>query len=753
MATLVTTPVLEPPKLNSPLEPPREPQQQPPRPLLKAYESFLIPVLALFALGNALAYVLPEMPFARPTVALPLMMVLLGLVCVAAGQPEHAWRVRLSLWLVVLLGGMLNYDTRHFVPGADDIGRQAPLMRAEISGTVESTAVRNRLIVQVSELNKRKISGKVLVYLPPETEPLAAGTRLLITGELKKPFRGSIPGAFDQESYLAGQHITAVLKKPWRIIALETSMQPHFVLQRITDDIKNQVAGVFSRSLPSPQSQLLGGIVLGDKAIPVDPETRKAFTDTGLVHILAASGMNVGIIAGAAFWLMTLLKLPFRLKIGITMLAVAFYSLLTGLPPSIQRAAAMLELALLLKLLNRELSSVFLLGVATVLLITLNPDTITSIGFQFSVLTTFGLLAMVPPLQDKLGYYTTRWLAGLLLVPMVAQLWIWPLSVYYFNQFPLHTVPLNILALALIGPLTVLGFSAGLISLVSPLLGEWIGMLARPFLDLLLLLVHWGNGMHWAKWQMASPPGWLIGLCYVQLLVILGLLYRWQSRSLRQKAVLGLLPLALSLGLLTFSQVQARQDNAIDILPLSFKRYAYLIYPASTRSVLAVVPPELSYFEGRALADYFRHRHITRLQGIIPFGSAPEAEEQEASSAGWKAAFSHVTVDSLFHASGTLPAWIREVSENAHVKRFPASGGQLALGDLRLYSTPDGVRLQTSKTCLLEVSARYEAHSECSIQSVRTSTESRIYLENERLDDDAYHLVQHGNSLQLFTHW
>ncbi len=490
---------------------------------------------------------------------------------------------------------------------------------------------------------------------------------------------------------------------------------------------------------------MLGGLVLGDRAIPVDRDTRQAFIQTGLVHVLAASGMNVGIIAGAVLWLLTLSKLPYRARIGIAMLAVAFYSLLTGLPPSIQRAATMLEIALFLKLLNRELSPIFLLCVASILLVLLNPENIGSIGFQFSVLTTFGLITMVSPLQEWLGYYITRWLAAILLVPIVAQLWIWPLSVFYFNQFPVHTVPLNILALCLITPLTLIGFTAGVISLIIPILAEWLSMLARPFLDLLLLLVQWGQTMQWAQWSLPSPSGWLLTACYTQLFMMLALFYPLQKWSRSKKAIVGLLPTLIILIGLTIEHQQAQNQTTIDLLPLSFKREAYIIHPANHQAPLALLPAGMSYFEARAVADYLKHRHLTKLSTVLLL---PDVEPPTQ----LRVALRQTKIDILIHPPDAAPS----IDLNAQLQTYPEGGASLTLGGLSVEGRLPALRIISGTSakkqhCLLSLETRYQSNSACAIQSVNESTGTRLFAQDTHLDTrNYYHLVQDGKRLLVY---
>lgn len=717
-----------------------------PKKLLQRFEDFLVPALVLFLVGNALAYALPDLAFAQWNVGLPLILVFMGIIFCGINKPESRLLVRLDLWMILLIAGSLHFANRQFMPGPTDVSRQAPAQQAQVMGTVVAETSQNRLVIEVSQVNNEKATGRLLAYMP-NGEQMEAGTRVLMDGELALPFESKVPGAFNQAEYLKSQHITALLKHPSRIIGFESSSQPKYVLQRLTDQMKRQVSETFSKSLPSPQAEVLGGIVLGDKAIPVDKQTRQAFIQTGLIHVLAASGMNVGIIAGAALWLLSLLKVPYRTRLMVAMVAVAFYSLLTGLPPSIQRAATMLELALFLKLLNRELSPVFLLCVTSALLVLVNPENVSSIGFQFSVLTTFGLLTMVPPLQEALGYYITRWAAGLILVPLIAQLWIWPLSVSYFNQFPIHTVPLNIVALLMVTPLTIIGFTAGLISLLIPALGGALSWVAKPFLDGLLWMVNLGSGMTWAQWSLPSPEPWMIAGLYLFLLSTLAVTYRFQSWSLQRKSLLGLVPVVMLLGGLCVENSVAQNHTGIDLVPLSSRREAILIQPAQANQTLLVLPQALGYYEARALADYLRHRHITQVGAVLLL---PEESGQVVRDNSLKTAFDHVDIDNLF--SFALEALPKGLSAS-HLRRYPMVGGRLDVGSLALVGRAASLKIVEGKQCLVSVSQQApEAADEaaCGIQVLMGSNGSRFFPQQDLNADRFYHIVHEGQELIIY---
>lgn len=722
-----------------------KPDRRPaPKKLLARFEEFLIPALILFLIGNALAFALPNLAFARYEVGLPLCIVFLGILIYGIKQ-NQGWAIRLNLWLIILIAGSLHFHYRHFAPTQSDISNFAPLHRAEIMGTILAQPAKNRVVIQVSQLNGGKVTGQIQASLPRDNrgEAIAAGTRVLIDGELALPFQSQVPGAFNQSAYLSSQHITAILKRPSRMIAFESSNQPRYVLQRTTDALKQRISDTFAKSLPSPQSEILGGIVLGDKAIPVDKNTKQAFIQTGLIHLLAASGMNVGIIAGSILWLMSLLKVPYRQRIGITMGAVAFYSLLTGLPPSIQRATVMLEIALGLKLLNRELSPVFLLCIASTLLVAFNPESISSIGFQFSVLTTFGLLTMVAPLQEALGYYITRWLAGLILIPAVAQLWVWPLSVAYFNQFPIHTVPLNILALVLVSPLTMIGFIAGVLSLIHPSLGSGFSLLATPFLNGLLGLVQWGNGMGWAQWTLPSPAPWQIMALYMALFAITLLLYRFKAWSFQQKILAGLLPIALILGGTCIAASQSRAQTRLALLPLSYRHEAVLIQPGNSANAnLLITPQNLSYFEAKALNDYFRHNQINEIGALILLPGGLLSDNGNLKTAFKKTRINLLVAQNILDLPETFKAEL--------YRSFPKQGAQIQAGTLQIRGALSQLKVIENRFCLLSIQNTTQAAAGCGVQVVSQSSGTRLLAPVPLEAQQFYQLAREGNTLKIY---
>ena len=145
------------------------------------------------------------------------------------------------------------------------------------------------------------------------------------------PFKAGNPSQFDYGNYLRNHNAYAEfyandVEKVDKISTFRAK-----VLQNI-NDYRENIINIHSKYLPSPYLEILGGIVFGDDAVSPPKEIKQSFVNSGLLHILAASGMNVAFIYGFFYWLMSLLRVPFRLRVVLGMLTVVIYSLMKDTP-------------------------------------------------------------------------------------------------------------------------------------------------------------------------------------------------------------------------------------------------------------------------------------------------------------------------------------------------------------------------------------------------------------------------------------
>lgn len=345
-----------------------------------------------------------------------------------------------------------------------------------------------------------------------------------IKGRLAIPFKAGNPSQFDYGNYLRNFNTYAVFygKEYEKIDGKISDLQK--LLQRI-NDYREKIISVHSEYLSSPNLEILGGIVFGDDAVSPPDNIKKSFINSGLLHILAASGMNVAFIFSFFFFFLSLLKVNYKANILFCMLTVGIYSLMTGLGASVIRATFMLLFVLVGKLIDRDAHSVSLLSFVAFLMLLYNPMFINDVGFQLSFVVTFGLLVMTPYLVRSKNRYL-NWIIGTVSVPIIAQLWVIPIQIFYFSNISLYSVFANIMSVPLLSVISFGGFVSSVLSVITPI-AHFVCMcfdfVLNPLITILVNISDfWGKLPH-ATFQTTHPQIYQILIYYMILLVITAL--------------------------------------------------------------------------------------------------------------------------------------------------------------------------------------------------------------------------------------
>jgi competence protein ComEC len=257
--------------------------------------------------------------------------------------------------------------------------------------------------------------------------------------------------------------------------------------------------------LPRDRRALVPALVDGDDA-GLDPGLSDDFKATGLTHLLAVSGTNLTLVVGFALLVARWLRVRGRWLYVVGAAGIVGFVLLARPEPSVLRAAAMGSVALLGMGANGADHGIRALGVATVVLLMVDPGLSSTAGFVLSVLATAGILLLAPAWRDGLGRWLPRWLAEAIAVPAAAQLACTPVVAAVSGQVSLVAVAANLLAAPAVGPATVLGLIGGLTDLVWPGLARvvatvagwcvwWIVVVAEHGASLPGAAVAWGSGV------------------------------------------------------------------------------------------------------------------------------------------------------------------------------------------------------------------------------------------------------------------
>lgn len=271
----------------------------------------------------------------------------------------------------------------------------------------------------------------VYLYTPATCGPLAMGQTLIAEGALQSL---SGPDGFVQYSYRQGIHFSLKVQD----FALQGRMQSFFTF---ASDCQQGAVSLFHRHFQQPTAGLLSALILGDKS-GLDSGDRASFATSGLSHVLAISGLHVGIIFSLLMGFMRQLPWGRRGHFLPSLLVLLFlwaYAVGCGFSPAIVRAVVLISLFQLAEVFQLQVRKINLLAIAAMCMLLIHPQWAFDAGFQLSFAATAAILTGAQWLESRIMdrfSQLPRNLASNLAVTMVAQAATAPLIVLHFGTFP-----------------------------------------------------------------------------------------------------------------------------------------------------------------------------------------------------------------------------------------------------------------------------------------------------------------------------
>lgn len=406
--------------------------------------------------------------------------------------------LRLDLILISLMcfsacySGAYWYKRSLPVPQNNDLFYYAPEKRISLEGTIISEPKVNENKVSfkfnsdlVTSPQIRLSAGTSIVTVYSSELKFKYGDKLKVDGKLSLPPDSPNPDEFSYRKYLNNDGIFTLItvNSAKSIEILERGTRKDF--QNFILETKEKLLSTFYKTMPLESATMVSSLVFGSKASPVSQEIQVNFTNLGLAHVLAASGMQISLIMVLGMFLTKKLRLNLLAGTLLTSLTIIFYMFLTGFPPSILRAG-LLNLIVLFIALKKETADTFkILLLVSIGLTVWSPLILFDIGFQFSVIATFALLYVSPVIVEKLEFLPPV-IAEIVAMILSAQVLVLPLQLFYFGQFSYLFLPANIIASIFVDLLTylaILTLTAGLlIPFLASILGKVLFILVSAFL-------------------------------------------------------------------------------------------------------------------------------------------------------------------------------------------------------------------------------------------------------------------------------
>lgn len=433
-------------------------------------------------------------------------------------------------WYLVFFFAFFNANLR--LKDADSLYQIAPqdgiIYGRIVSIPNQTSKDKIKFFFDVSKIEYNGISKKVnaktlvTVYTKGKTS-FNMGNTYKLKGKLRAPFEASNPSQFDYGKYLKNYNTFTLFYANNNDCKIQnTNLSFKWRFFQSLDNIRNDIILTHSKYLKSPNLELLGGIIFGDDAIAPPDDIKNSFKHSGLLHLLAASGMNVALIYGIWFFILSKLRAQFNLTVSSGIFVVIFYSFMTGLGPSVIRAAFMLIFVLLGKLIDRDAHSISLLSFVALLMLIYNPAYINDVGFQLSFLVTFGLLVMAPAIFEKTKAIP-GWLSGAVFVPVIAQIWVAPIQMYYFNSFSLYSIFANILTLPFVTIVSFGGFISAVLALIKPIASQVcfvFDLILNPMISIIVWISNYFANLPHSLLSTPQPTLFQIFIYYMFILLM-----------------------------------------------------------------------------------------------------------------------------------------------------------------------------------------------------------------------------------------
>ena len=453
-------------------------------------------------------------------------------------------RSRSSLWAPLLAAMAAGYLSlmpwlapRHgpdHVTCFRDSGRW--LVRARVVDRPIHRQGRTRFVVAVQALSRahtrHPVSGRIRLTVMGDVAP-NPGDIVSFRARLRSFHNFRNPGGFDYCRYMAFQRIHGSAWVRSDKLGIDPR-PPSRSAGHLIQDARRKLAQIIDATgnpWTADDKAVLKALVVGDRS-GIDDTLRQRFNRAGVGHLLAISGLHVGIVATLAFslfrWIFSFIPaLLWRgwgraWAAGATLFPVVAYGLLAGMSPSTQRAVIMVAVFLFSLMLGRSRDTLNTLAVAALIILIVFPPALFSISFQLSFAA---VLAIVVGMQ-RIGIHrdspgaplsrkTAKWLAGGALVSVLAVAGTMPVVLYYFNQTSLVGVAANLVLIPLVGFVAV---PMGLVCAVTSFFLEPVAILgfqmASAIVHVALMVIDGFAALPFAALLTVSPSVLEIGIYY-----------------------------------------------------------------------------------------------------------------------------------------------------------------------------------------------------------------------------------------------
>lgn len=364
-----------------------------------------------------------------------------------------------------------------------------------ISERLKPNKYSEKYYLKIHSIDNQEVFGKILLHVSKKEFPaqLKAGQQLYIRQQLQAVPKSFNPYQFDYAAYLEKQQVYHQLYlKPNRFrIGSEQHNFDYYVEQ-----YQNKLLNSFSiHGYSYTTDNIIKALLLGQRQ-DMDAEINQHYTDAGVIHILAISGLHIAILYAM---LLLFLKPLNRLKKGKLIqffVALGFlwsFAILSGLSASVVRSVVMFSFMSLGLYWNKSANMYNAMAVSMLLILLAKPNFLFDVGFQLSYAAVFAIV-WLQPLFQKYRFknnYIFNYCIDLVLISLIAQVGVLPISLYYFHQFPSLFLLANIVVIPLSSFILVYGIFILVLNFIWPTMAVLFGKFLSFSIELMNKYISW----------------------------------------------------------------------------------------------------------------------------------------------------------------------------------------------------------------------------------------------------------------------
>ena len=455
-----------------------------------------MPAVLLFA-GGILFQQLFNLPFTVTGIGLIVSTVLLW-----TSKREVFTRV---LVVALLMGGMARIGFSGLIQGE----------KAAVFGTLHNERV--ELIGEVAEVRIFEQSVRILlsirngaIHVYFDNHPgFSVGDKVTLSGQFQELKRPRNPGVFDYRSYYHRRDIWGSLYDP-EVTKFEASSS--WNMNIFFSRSREVVSDLFRDIIGGNAGALMSALIVGLRE-EIPNVIRQDFADTGVIHVLAVSGLHVGYVLIIILALVKIVRLPYRWQKWAVIFCLVLYALLTGGKPSVWRATLMASFYLLAKIVQRDGNLWNIIACTALVLLIINPYYIFDLGFQLSFAAVISIVFFYGYLEQSLPQRfrpsliendLLKGVSGLLLVSLSAQVGTLPFIWGFFGRIPIMGIFANVLIVPLVGVVVSIGFALLFFGWV-PVVGVAFGQAAWFISKIIFLIANLFAKIPFSSIELGTP--------------------------------------------------------------------------------------------------------------------------------------------------------------------------------------------------------------------------------------------------------